>query len=438
MVVACNQKKATEGAKFLEEKGFAKVKPVYPNLKAFSQDFQAVVVYHKRSNEVNLMKDLVRSYEGVPIKVSIGEEVYNQAASVNLRPFVYGEVDGMIEYLKSEWTELNRVMSEVFRKFDKDNSNYIDAKELKQISKELSGKAMTNAELEEVMLDFHVSKENKISERQFKQWWASGKQSLSPLMRKLLGAKLNTIKFFDSISENLRQSLEQTAAEAQAVDIQQSEFTVSFNKFEHSGLMLNAKVLFFSPHLEEQFNAIKTKHGLNDKFNPDEHILFQFGFTVKGTTPAEAAVELGNLFDLLMLPEPYKSMVSIIQDGQQVSVSMPVPTKLRKEDLMSFKPVLEQVQSQAKVNQDLEVTLRLATSPKIIIEGEEAMIMELLKGFQLDVKVNLWKKISSIMSNMLANGQFPDSLLPILGGVAPAFMLKINGKLEIEVDEEMR
>lgn len=28
--------------------------------------------------------------------------------------------------------------------------------------------------------------------------------------------------------------------------------------------------------------------------------------------------------------------------------------------------------------------------------------------------------------------------MPILGGVAPAFMLKVNGKIEIEVDDELR
>lgn len=170
------------------------------------------------------MKDLVRNYEHVPIKITVGEEPYNQAASINAKPFVYGDGAAALAYIQAEWQKLDQIMTEVFVKFDKDGSKYIDAKELKAMSKELTGKAMTNAELEEIMQDFHVTKENKISEAQFKQWWASGKQGLSPVMRKLLGAKLNTIRFFDSISENLKKSLEESASEATDADIQKSQF----------------------------------------------------------------------------------------------------------------------------------------------------------------------------------------------------------------------
>ena len=56
-------------------------------------------------------------------------------------------------------------MVNVFKQFDTDHSGFIDAKELKAMSKELSGKSMSNAELEEIMKDFHVTKENKISEK---------------------------------------------------------------------------------------------------------------------------------------------------------------------------------------------------------------------------------------------------------------------------------
>jgi hypothetical protein len=128
------------------------------------------------------------------------------------------------------------------------------------MSKELSGKSMSNAELEEIMKDFHVTKDNKISEKQFKQWWASGKQGLSPVMRKLLGAKLNTIRFFDSISETLKTSMESSAAAATEADIQNNEFQLNFNKFEKSGLMLVGKLMFFSPELEEEHNKHKIKH----------------------------------------------------------------------------------------------------------------------------------------------------------------------------------
>lgn len=74
----------------------------------------------------------------------------------------------------------------------------------------------------------------------------------------------------------------------------------------------------------------------------------------------------------------------------------------------------------------------------MILEGEEPVLMELLKGFSLHLKVNLWKKISNVLSSMLSQGQFPESLMPIIGGISPAFLLKVNGKIEIEFDDEMK
>jgi hypothetical protein len=86
----------------------------------------------------------------------------------------------------------------------------------------------------------------------------------------------------------------------------------------------------------------------------------------------------------------------------------------------------------------VEFIFRLASSPKLLLSGEEPVLMELLKGFSLHVKVNLWKKISNILSGMLSQGQFPESLIPIIGGISPAFLVRINGKIEIDFDETMK
>jgi len=43
------------------------------------------------------------------------------------------------------------------------------------------------------MKDLDINKDGKISFDEFKTWWLSGKQGLSPMMRKLLGFKLKTI-----------------------------------------------------------------------------------------------------------------------------------------------------------------------------------------------------------------------------------------------------
>ena len=99
LVVACNQKKATEGVKFCSENGFPSAVAVHPGAKSFTRKFQAVLIFHKKSNEVNLMKDLVRNYVDVPIKVSVGEEAYGAAASINVVPFVYGDAPAVLDHI---------------------------------------------------------------------------------------------------------------------------------------------------------------------------------------------------------------------------------------------------------------------------------------------------------------------------------------------------
>ena len=65
-------------------------------------------------------------------------------------------------------------MRKTFQSFDKDNSGYIDIKELREVSKEL-GRQMDEAELEECMQDLDQNKDSKIHYEEFKKWWLSGR-----------------------------------------------------------------------------------------------------------------------------------------------------------------------------------------------------------------------------------------------------------------------
>jgi hypothetical protein len=92
-----------------------------------------------------------------------------------------------------------------------------------------------------------------------------------------------------------------------------------------------------------------------------------------------------------------------------------------------------------KVDQNLEVTLRLAASPKqLLAEGAEPVVNQILNGISFDVKLNLWKKIADVVMKIVDSGDLDQSLTPILGGIAPIFLLRINGNLDLEVDETMK
>lgn len=83
--------------------------------------------------------------------------------------------------------------------------------------------------------------------------------------------------------------------------------------------------------------------------------------------------------------------------------------------------------------------MRLAASPKdILAEGAEPAIKLLLSGLSLEVRVNVWRKISDVLIKTIEQGELDPSVLPVFGILAPAFLLKIKGDLEIEVDDQMK
>jgi hypothetical protein len=86
----------------------------------------------------------------------------------------------------------------------------------------------------------------------------------------------------------------------------------------------------------------------------------------------------------------------------------------------------------------VEVSLRFATSPKeLLSEGAEPFITQLLKGFSLSVRFNVWRRLSDVVIKMVENGEVDTSMLPILGGLAPTFLMRMNGKLDLTVDDHM-
>lgn len=85
------------------------------------------------------------------------------------------------------------------------------------------------------------------------------------------------------------------------------------------------------------------------------------------------------------------------------------------------------------------MTLRFGASPKdLLAEGAEPFITQLLNGISLDLRLNVWKKIADVLLKVIESGDLDQALLPIFGGLAPAFLLRINGQLDIEVDDYMK
>mmetsp|Transcript_11045 Transcript_11045/g.11139 ORF Transcript_11045/g.11139 Transcript_11045/m.11139 type:complete len:158 (+) Transcript_11045:1135-1608(+) len=64
--------------------------------------------------------------------------------------------------------------------------------------------------------------------------------------------------------------------------------------------------------------------------------------------------------------------------------------------------------------------------------------MQLLNGISIDLKVNIWKKLSDVLMRVVGNCEVDAQLLPILGGVAPLLLMQIGGNLDVTIDDNMK
>jgi hypothetical protein len=91
----------------------------------------------QEAKEINFIKDILTKYQDAPVKAFLGKEPFAEAHTYKAKAFTDAQVGTLIEHLNHEFTTLEEVIKKVFKAFDTDNSGFIDAQELADVSKEL-------------------------------------------------------------------------------------------------------------------------------------------------------------------------------------------------------------------------------------------------------------------------------------------------------------
>jgi len=131
-------------------------------------------------------------------------------------------------------------------------------------------------------------------------------------------------------------------------------------------------------------------------------------------------------------------MISAYAQGTKVHLGVVFPAQVGAA-IASYGEVVNTIQNELKVDQNVEFNFRLAKSPRsILAEGGEPALLQILAGLSVDVKINVWKKLSDLLMRIVGNCEVDASLLPILGGISPLFMLEIGADVSIKVDDKMK
>ena len=54
------------------------------------------------------------------------------------------------------------------------------------------------------------------------------------------------------------------------------------------------------------------------------------------------------------------------------------------------------------------------------------------------MKFNVWRKIADVLLKLVEGGDIDAALMPIFGAIAPAFLLRVHGKIDIEIGDYMK
>jgi hypothetical protein len=143
---------------------------------------------------------------------------------------------------------------------------------------------------------------------------------------------------------------------------------ISINKVEQAGLTVSAKMMFISPELKDEYYRIKALH----KFSvPIEDTAFIADVTIR--------IKSGNLQEVLTLcdqyanpksdkahPElkQYSHLFSIASEGHdRLCFGFALPRFTLGNLLEDNQSTIDKVQEELKVDQNIELILRLAASP---------------------------------------------------------------------------
>lgn len=418
--------------------------PVCPEQKAPKPIAQAVVIVCKSEADFALLEPIVQNYIKVPIKFVLHDGVAEQVsieAKWGAKGLEKKDPKSFANEVIKANNDLIKLVAQVFKGFDKDNSGFIDLKEIVAVGKEL-GTTFTEGEAAEIINELDTNKDGKVSLEEFVEWWKSGRQGKKDFGGLLSGwMKKNKIvsealSKFSLTGEELKEGQKHVEA----------SFAFHVNKVTKPGVMLDFKFMSKGKELTSEFQAYAEAVGVA----PDTPF---FGIGFGSPSPASAKETLENLVQGAtmmatgLIPKAEQALGFVEQKfGQTTSKAVMVicPSEAVKP-LVGM--VMEQVKPIASVispDQLLEFTIAFATDLNKIANSEAPVYDSLMEGVSLSFKASIAQKFTEKFHDILKDesikGMIPPKILKKLLPLALVdnWIAGSKGEIEFEIDPELK
>lgn len=302
-----------------------------------------------------------------------------------------------LENINREAIELNKALVQrihtVFQAFDRDNSGYLDIKEIEQVSAEL-GHSVSSDELALLFGEVDENADGQISLTEFTNWYKSGRLGSNKLLRNLTSSIASAKGLLKNAGKELNQLLGTESNYDEAINLH----IIAHNRsVDSTGLKAELRV---SAEKIDELEALAGEASV-----PEEHsaIIVSIKVASQGEDPeATTSREFSKLLSLISSFDP--AIDTILQDsrltvrtkGDRVYVILSV----NLNEMRPFNGVLKEVSAlvnACKFKQDLHVKGTWEISMEDLFEDERNVFENFIEDFNLEVTLKLWRRYRELL-----------------------------------------
>jgi hypothetical protein len=417
--------------------------PLWIGQKGAAAIGDVVLIVAKAPEDLSAIRPLLTPYKRIPLKFVLYDGVTNQGefeAEFKAIPIKKGTPTEFVERLIESSNELVKLITSVFKNFDKNNDGFIELGELQALSKEL-GSELKSEEAKKMIKIMDVNKDGKISLEELIAWWKTGCRGSSQRIMSLI----KKVTKNNVLLQNAIASLESIKSTPETDRVINTKFGVYLSKIEKPGMMFDVTILSIGKELEEEFKTFAYGIGVakNDLF-----VGFSFGVKnpAAATKTLEQIINSSVMLGINLSPKAADVLSDLefkFGSTQDKAIVCAIPSVKGSTDLAPFMPFLEKLSNVMLPNQTISIKLCTATDFEKLSTDERALIDLLFDGISFEVLGQFNPYLKERIVKIVKAVNILQGMPPALQNVMPqalggAVLSTFNGEIEFEPTPELK
>lgn len=404
-----------------------------------------LAVIAKGSSDLFEVEELVKFYRNMPIKFIIYDgpgEQKDLEAKWGAKGTMKKTPSEFVEQIIGANNDLVKLIAGVFKNFDKDNSGYIEIREIVGIAKEL-GSDIPEDEAQQMIAEMDANQDGRISMEEFVEWWKTGRKEKG---NKMGGLVSNWLQNNPILKMAIESASKAGAAPGEKNDVMTSSFTVHVNKVVAPGISFETKIMTKGKELDSAFQTYANAVGVT----PAQPFI---GLALGTKNPAVAREKLEELINgVLMMAGamiPQASMALDMIDRKfgvtaNKTVLCAVPSAAASATVDQVMSISGPLFGLIKPDQFFQFFLTFATDLEKLISEDKPFFELLLDGFTMEIngqmRAQLNQEVHSMLKQPGLSPFMPSPLRHALGSMlrVDQWLQGAKGELVFEVDQELK